>query len=229
MRSAARDQRTEIAEPISVAHSGGLGATPPQEQIATATAEQRAEFEARLAELNVKLTEAEDRNIQALSMAQQTRRGHVYVISNTGAFGEDVYKIGLTRRLEPLDRVKELGDASVPFEFDVHAIIWSEDAPALETTLHKHFSLNRVNKVNYRKEFFRASLTEIRSQVETMDIEAKWTMAAEAQQYRETLAIERAIEVDPVAKAAWLERQLKLEPVAQVVPDAMPTAQRGQD
>jgi Meiotically Up-regulated Gene 113 (MUG113) protein/uncharacterized protein DUF4041 len=182
-----------------------------ESQMKTASAEQRAEFEAKLAELNLKLHEAEDRNIRALSMAQQTRRGHVYIISNTGSFGEDVYKIGLTRRLEPLDRVKELGDASVPFEFDVHAIIWSEDAPALETTLHKHFALDRVNKVNHRKEFFRASLTEIRKQIESMEIESHWTMAAEAQQFRETLAIERAIEKDEAAKEAWLNRQLMVE------------------
>ncbi len=182
-----------------------------QAQMASASADQRAEFEAQLAELNAKLHEAEDRNIRALSMAQQTRRGHVYIISNTGSFGEDVYKIGLTRRLEPLDRVKELGDASVPFEFDVHAIIWSEDAPALESTLHKHFALDRVNKVNHRKEFFRSSLTDIRKQIESMEIESHWTMAAEAQQFRETLAIERAIEKDEVAKEAWLNRQLTLE------------------
>src|SRR5690606_1322111 len=103
-----------------------------QAQAAKANEEQKAEFLAKLAELQAKLTEAEARNQRALSMAQQTKAGHVYVISNIGSFGEDMLKVGMTRRLEPLDRIKELGDASVPFSFDVHAMIWSEDAPRLE-------------------------------------------------------------------------------------------------
>ena len=105
--------------------------------------------------------EAEEKNQRALSMAQQTKRGNVYVISNIGSFGENVYKVGMTRRLEPMDRVRELGDASVPFPFDVHAIIESDDAPALENTLHKALALMQVNKVNPRKEFFRVSLSDI--------------------------------------------------------------------
>ena len=185
-----------------------------QQQIDKATSEQRAMYEAQLAELNAKLTEAEEKNQRAISMAQQTKRGHVYIISNVGSFGESIYKIGLTRRLEPMDRIKELGDASVPFDFDVHAIIWAEDAPALETQLHKHFLLHQVNKVNHRKEFFRAQLADIRSEIEALGVEAKWTMMSEAQQYRETLAIERAIENDPAAREQWINRQLTLDPVA---------------
>lgn len=84
-------------------------------------------------------------------MAQQTRTGHVYVISNIGSFGEHVFKIGMTRRLEPKDRVRELGDASVPFEFDIHAMIFSDDAPTLKRALHRHFLKQQVNKVNPRK------------------------------------------------------------------------------
>jgi hypothetical protein len=183
-----------------------------QTQIAAATEEQRAQYEAQLAELNIKLQEAEERNKRALSMAQQTRRGHVYIISNVGSFGEHVYKIGSTRRLEPLDRVKELGDASVPFAFDVHAVILSDDAPTLETQLHKHFVMGQVNKVNHRKEFFRAKLADIRREIETFGVEAKWTMVAEAREYRETLAIERAIESDPTARELWINRQLTLDP-----------------
>ncbi len=184
-----------------------------QAQIDAATAEQRAVFEVQLAELNAKLLEAEERNQRAISMAQQTRRGHVYIISNIGSFGEDVYKIGLTRRLEPLDRIKELGDASVPFDFDVHAIILSEDAPALESRLHKHFVLHQVNKVNYRKEFFRSRIADIRHEIEQLGIEAKWTMLAEAREFRETIAIDRAIQSDPDARSQWLNRQLSLDPV----------------
>jgi len=89
-------------------------------------------IESNLKELEIKKADAELRE-------QNARAGHVYIISNIGSFGEDVFKIGMTRRLEPMDRIKELGDASVPFEFDVHAMIFSEDAPALEASLHKHF------------------------------------------------------------------------------------------
>lgn len=188
-------------------------------QIAEASNEQKQKFEAQLAELNAKLKEAEDRNRRALSMAQQTKRGHVYIISNVGSFGENTYKIGLTRRLEPLDRIRELGDSSVPFEFDVHALIMSEDAPALECQLHKHFLMNQVNKVNHRKEFFRASLADIRREIESLGLAAKWTMTAEAREYRETLAIEEAIAKSPEAKTSWLNRQLTLDPIDYRVDD----------
>ena len=185
-----------------------------QQQIAQATEERKAKYEEELAALRQKLTEAEERGQRAISMAQLTKRGHVYVISNIGSFGEDVFKIGLSRRLEPLDRVRELGDSSVPFPFDVHALILSDDAPALEDRLHKHFVLKAANKVNYRKEFFRAALKDIRDEVDKLGLEAKWTMTAEAHEYRETLAVEDAIRDDPVAREAWLRRQLKLEAVA---------------
>jgi len=184
-----------------------------QQQAAQATAEQKAKYEQQLADLAVKLREAEEKNQRALSMAQQTRRGHVYIISNIGSFGENTYKIGLTRRLEPMDRIHELGDSSVPFEFDVHALIFSEDAPALETQLHKHFVTMQVNKVNHRKEFFRVDLKHIREEIEKLGIEPKWTMTAEAAEYRESLAIEKAIQKDPVKREAWIKRQLELEPL----------------
>ncbi len=98
---------------------------------------------------------------RALSMAQQTKAGHVYVISNIGSFGDNVFKIGMTRRLEPMDRVKELGDASVPFEFDVHAMIYSDNAPELENIMHKEFDSRRVKLINSRKEFIKVKLQEI--------------------------------------------------------------------
>jgi hypothetical protein len=172
-----------------------------------ASAEQRQEFEAQLAELSQKLREAEEKNQRALSMAQQTRAGHVYVISNVGSFGEDVVKIGMTRRLDPQERVRELGDASVPFSFDVHAMIYSEDAPALEKSLHTHFLAAQVNKVNPRKEFFRLEMASIRAEIEKKGIKAAWTLAAEAREYRETQALERVIEADPVALRSWAETQ----------------------
>ncbi len=169
-------------------------------ELGQASEEQKAEFEAQLAELESKLKEAEERGQRALSMAQQTRRGHVYVISNVGSFGEEVFKIGMTRRLEPMDRVKELGDASVPFAFDVHAMIYSDDAPTLEKELHKKFSERSVNKINPRKEFFRTTIAEVKQAVEQQGLdEVHWTLKAEAAEYRESLAIEREQQTEAVA------------------------------
>ncbi len=158
-------------------------------EVAHATEQERAALEAELVALNQRLIEAEDKNKRALSMAQQTRSGNVYIISNIGSFGEEVFKIGMTRRLEPNDRVKELGDASVPFEFDVHAMIRSDDAPGLERLLHTSFEEFRINKVNYRKEFFRVPLERIRAVVTERALEATFTLAAEAREYRESLAL----------------------------------------
>lgn len=160
-----------------------------QEQVSQATEEERRKIEAQLAELQQKLTEAEAKSQRALSMAQQTRAGNVYIISNAGSFGDDVLKIGMTRRLEPFDRIKELGDASVPFEFDVHAMIRSDDAPALEREMHTAFEDHRLNKVNYRKEFFRVPLQTVREFVAMRQLEATFTMTAEAREYRESVAL----------------------------------------
>ena len=180
-------------------------------QLEKANAEQREAYEAQIAELERKYQEAEERTKRALSMAQQTKAGYVYIISNEGSFGQNVYKIGMTRRLEPLDRIHELSSASVPFPFDVHAFIWSEDAPALENMLHKKFALSQVNKVNFRKEFFRLSLSEIRSELEKSGLNIKWTITAETSEYRETLAIEKAIQNNPQAREDWLNHQLEIE------------------
>ena len=139
--------------------------------------------------LEEKLKEAQENKERALSRAQLTKSGHVYVISNIGSFGENVYKIGMTRRLEPIDRVKELGDASVPFAFDVHAMIYSENAPELENNLHKMFNESRLNLVNGRKEFFEVSLDDISSFVTQQDNQIEFTKLAEAKEYRESVAI----------------------------------------
>ena len=160
-------------------------------KLSQAAAEERAKFEKELEQIKGKLKEAEERGQRALSMAQQTKRGHVYIISNVGSFGENVLKIGLTRRLEPMDRVKELGDASVPFAFDVHAMIHSEDAPKLEKELHSLFETKRVNKINYRKEFFTIPISEIKEKIDKMGFEPHWTMKAEAQEYRESAELRK--------------------------------------
>lgn len=161
-----------------------------QAEAAKANTEDREIFEAQMEQLRAQLADAEAKNQRNLSMAQQTRMGHIYVISNEGSFGEGVLKIGMTRRLDPMDRVKELGDASVPFGFDVHAMVRSDDAPVLERELHHHFHELRLNKVNNRKEFFRVPLQTVRETLEGRELEVSFTMMAEAREYRETKAIE---------------------------------------
>lgn len=116
------------------------------------------------------------------------KAGYVYVISNLGAFGEGVYKIGMTRRLDPMERVDELGDASVPFWFDVHALVFSDNAPSLEAKLHERFAAGRLNKVNGRKEFFRADIVEIEAVIrQHYDPVVEVVREAAAEQYRESI------------------------------------------
>ena len=142
----------------------------------------------RVKSLEEQLAAAHDRKERAIAQAQLTRVGHVYVISNLGAFGEGVLKIGLTRRLDPAERIKELGDASVPFPFDLHALMYSVDAPALETKLHERFWDRRVNWANDRKEFFRVSLEDIRTALSEFGLTTDLFRTPEAREYRETLA-----------------------------------------
>ncbi|WP_084680358.1 DUF4041 domain-containing protein [Chryseobacterium luteum] len=182
-------------------------------QVSRANEEQKALFQQKLEELQGKLVAAEEKNQRAISMAQQTKAGNVYIISNIGSFGEDVYKIGMTRRLEPLDRVRELGDASVPFEFDVHAMIYCDDAPALERQLHKKFLKNQLNKINPRKEFFRLQLNDLKNHIERIGINCKWTLLAEAKQYRETLKLEEEMKTNKVMEVEWERFQEVADPV----------------
>jgi hypothetical protein len=122
----------------------------------------------KLAELEAKVLELDGAIAAVDARAANQRTGYVYVISNVGAFGDSVVKVGMTRRLDPMDRVRELGDASVPFRFDVHAMIFSDDAVALENKLHKALEARRVNWVNPRREFFYAAPTYVKSLLETM-------------------------------------------------------------
>lgn len=145
-------------------------------------------FNAQIAMLERDLEEAHAKFERAQAMAEKTKSGYVYIISNIGSFGDDVVKIGLTRRLDPADRVRELGDASVPFTFDTHAIIYSDDAPALERALHKEFEAVRINAQNFRKEFFRARIEEVEAAVTRLAPGAPFFRDVEAQDYRETLA-----------------------------------------
>ena len=168
-----------------------------QKAYEAAAEEQKRELEAQIAELTKNLSEAEQANQRAISMAQQTKRGHVYIISNEGSFGEHVYKVGMTRRLEPNDRIRELGDASVPFPFDVHAMIYSDDAPALEAELHRCLDEKRMNHVNRRKEFFMVRLARIRQRCEELGVDVHWTMKAEATEYHESKAMHKLSTMPP--------------------------------
>ncbi|CUW37786.1 Putative phage protein, Chromosome segregation ATPase [Magnetospirillum sp. XM-1] len=141
----------------------------------------------RIAELEALLADARMASERARSMAEMTKSGYVYIISNIGSFGEDIVKIGLTRRLDPDDRVRELGDASVPFTFDTHAMIYSDDAPALESALHREFSDRRVNMANLRKEFFRVKLDEVEEAVARLAPDANFFKDRDAEEWHETL------------------------------------------
>jgi len=139
--------------------------------------------------LRTRLKEAEEKSQRAISRAQMTKSGHVYVISNIGSFGTDVYKIGMTRRLEPEQRVKELSSASVPFPYDIHMMISSDDAPSLENNLHKALNKNRLNKINLRKEFFKTDINMIKSIVQENHGEISYVADAEALEYYESQQI----------------------------------------
>lgn len=175
-----------------------------EKRFAAASAEQKAELEKQLAEVRRQL---EDATKHKLTIAQQTSKGRIYVISNIGSFGEGVYKIGHTRRA-PQERVDELSNASVPFEFDIHAVIETEDAPALEYKIHQQFLPGRMNKINPRKEFFRVGLKEIRQEVEKLEqgkdfTGVTWTEKARAQQYYDSLDIDQR----PETREKWLEAE----------------------
>lgn len=154
------------------------------------TQEKIQKLQEQIQGLEKALVEARELRERAMSMAQQTKIGYVYVISNIGSFGKDVYKIGMTRRLDPMERVLELSNASVPFPFDVHTFIYSEDAPALEADLHRRFDAKKVNSINYRKEYFHVTLDEIKAALEEKGVDAQFVDEPDAFQYRESLVKE---------------------------------------
>ena len=147
-----------------------------------------------IAKITEEIAEIEEKLSRSISQAQITRAGFIYVISNVGSFGIGVVKIGMTRRLEPILRVKELGDASVPFVFDVHTMAFVDDAPTIEKLLHQTFSDSRVNKHNLRKEFFSVSPEEVKRAMEDMGINSEWYFQAEAREFNESNQIRSAID-----------------------------------
>lgn len=173
-----------------------------QQRLAVAIdAQERKDLQARIDEIESQNSSLNEEERQLDYREQNARAGYVYVISNIGAFGESIFKIGMTRRLEPMDRIDELGDASVPFRFDVHALVFSDNAPALEAKLHAHFAAGRLNKVNGRKEFFRADLKEIESVIrENYDSVVEVVHAAPAEQFRESMRLTLPVESIQVAE-----------------------------
>lgn len=154
-------------------------------RLKSASEEEKPDLIAKEKEIKAKLEEV-DVAVQDVDYREANQKaGYVYVISNIGSFGEGVYKIGMTRRLDPMERVRELGDASVPFNFDVHAMIFSDDAPKLEAALHREFEDKKINIVNQRREFFRVSLKEIERVVRAnYEKTVEFTEAPDAGQYR---------------------------------------------
>ena len=160
-----------------------------REALQKASGEHLEAIQAEIQVLEHRMADAQAQQDRAVSMAQLTKMGHVYIISNVGSFGEDVFKIGMTRRLEPDDRIQELSGAAVPFSFDIHAMIFSEDAPALEAALHTKFADQRINLVNPRKEYFRVSLEEISEFARERDLKVEFSEIPEAKQFRESEAM----------------------------------------
>lgn len=155
----------------------------------TEDGEKLAQLQLRISQLQEQLDTVENKKEEIISR-QNGKAGYVYIISNIGSFGDNVFKIGMTRRLEPQERVNELGDASVPFPFDVHSFIFSDDAVSLEQNMHKSFNKSRVNKVNLRKEFFRVNLDELEELVYSLEPTAEFNRTMLAEQYNQSLSID---------------------------------------
>jgi hypothetical protein len=151
----------------------------------------RAELLERIAQLELQMAEVTVKK-ETIIRLSHGQAGYVYVISNLGAFGDDIFKIGMTRRLEPQDRINELSGASVPFPFDVHSLIFSDDAVGLENAIHKEFSAKRLNKINLRKEFFKVSVDELENFVFKSHPSANFTRTMLAQQYYQSVSIDGA-------------------------------------
>lgn len=162
-----------------------------KKELISAHGRESEELRALISKLEGELSEALAAKQAAMSRAQLTKSGHVYVLSNIGTMGEGVYKIGMTRRERPDDRVRELGDASVPFPFDVHAMIFSANAPELESKLHQRFHDRRVNLVNLRREYFHVTLDEIKQAVMELHGDAVFNELPDAVEYYETIAIRK--------------------------------------
>jgi hypothetical protein len=161
-----------------------------QEQLNTTTDELRIkQLEERILKIQSQLDEVEKKKEGIINL-QNGKAGYIYIISNLGSFGDSMFKIGMTRRVNPQDRVDEIGDASVPFKFDVHSFIFSNSAPDLENSLHKNLNEKRVNKVNLRKEFFKTTIDELEDLVYSLEPSAEFNRTMMAEQYYQSMAVE---------------------------------------
>lgn len=175
-----------------------------------------AKMTGKIEELERKLAEAQANKERAKSMAEMTKHGNVYIISNIGSFGENMYKIGMTRRLVAEDRIDELSNASVPFVFDIHAMIETDNAPQLEWSLHERFKSRRVNLVNPHKEFFNVSLDEIIAAIRESKPSAEVVKIAEAKEYRQTLALRVASQSNGASSASIITPTAQLPSQSEV-------------
>lgn len=156
-------------------------------QLESASTAETEKLNSRILELQAQLSQVIVKKEEISNLANG-KAGNVYVISNLGSFGENVFKIGMTRRLNPQDRIDELGNASVPFRFDVHSFIFSDDAVGLENRLHTVLNNKRVNKVNMRKEFFYVSIDDLEKIVTDIDPTAEFNRTMAAEEYRQSLS-----------------------------------------
>ncbi|WP_304068340.1 GIY-YIG nuclease family protein [Megamonas hypermegale] len=207
-KEAARQEQIALREQMRIEAEERRRLKEQEEQMK----QEAAKYEAEIANINeqIKASEDDEKTKQLLAKIQELesqlndidkkkeeivnlqngKAGYVYVISNLGSFGDNVFKIGMTRRLDPQERIDELGSASVPFKFDVHSFIFSNDAVQLESDLHQALEKQRVNKVNNRKEFFKISIDDLENLVYKFDPAAEFNKTMEAEQYRQTLSIE---------------------------------------
>lgn len=207
-KEAARQEQIALREQMRIEAEERRRLKEQEEQMK----QEAAKYEAEIANINeqIKASEDDEKTKQLLAKIQELesqlndidkkkeeivnlqngKAGYVYVISNLGSFGDNVFKIGMTRRLDPQERIDELGSASVPFKFDVHSFIFSNDAVQLESNLHQALEKQRVNKVNNRKEFFKISIDDLENLVYKFDPAAEFNRTMEAEQYRQTLSIE---------------------------------------
>ena len=161
-----------------------------------------ANDESQIALLNAKILELQGQlsdvvlKKDEISKLQNGKAGNVYIISNLGSFGENVFKIGMTRRINPQERVDELGSASVPFRFDVHSFIFSDDAVGLESKMHEILNNKRVNKVNTRKEFFYSNIDELEELVNQLDPTAEFNRTMIAEEYRQSQSVDTPYTTD---------------------------------
>lgn len=195
MRQEAEERRAleQIQKQVEKEESKYIAEISNVKELITQTddAEKINQLTARIQELQEQLSVVNQKKEEIISR-QNGKAGYVYVISNLGSFGENTFKVGMTRRLEPMDRIKELGDASVPFAFDVHSFIFSDDAVGLETELHNQLYSKRKNKINMRKEFFDVSIDELEALVEKIDPSAEFNRTMVATEYRRGLELNAA-------------------------------------